>query len=258
MGADSGKEAFEEASQGNSSEAEAVLKRLPTVELYAAVEKEIPFSDRVGALQCGIEFWLSLRVLLSITATVESLIVLLLSLGSAVFFSYFQDINGETLAAKLDFSLLSISLVFPVTFLIQGGFQRRERSIVAMASLKASALQLYMGFLSWNTHRAQNPDGFDERVFQTLASCLRSMEAAIALPTTTRRRHFFTTKGRKFREEIMKRTSLLNNEIRRKLYDLHLCVNELKSRGLPGGEASRLEQYLLFFQQHFEQLQAIK
>ena len=250
-----------EANQGGDGELPAgvpKLERTATVELLAEADKEIPFSDRVGLLQCGIEFWLSLRVLLKITATLESLVVILLSLASSVFFSYFQDKDGGSLAAKLDFTILSISLVFPVTFLIQGGFQRRERAIVAMASLKASAVQYYMGVLIWNTHRKPNLDGYDERVYQILTACIRSMNVAIVQPTTTRRRHFFTKKGVKFREEVMKRTALLNIDIRRKIYDLHLCINELKEEGLPGGEASRLEQYLLFFQREFEQLQAIK
>lgn len=221
-------------------------------------ENQILKTDKIPVLQCGIEFWLSLRVLLHLTFTVETTVVLLLSLGSACLFIFYRNQNGDILAARLDFNLMSIALVFPVTFLIQTGFQRRERALSSLASLKSDFAQFLLGSMVWNSHKDEFSLENTEEIYSTLVHIVKNMKEALSLPTSSRRRHFYTRKGIKFREKVLARVKYLGEDIQRRFLVLHLKVNRMKRNGLPGGEASRLEQYLLFLQEKYEQLLAIK
>eukprot|EP00959_Pyramimonas_sp_CCMP1952_P124642 2606352-Pyramimonas_sp.AAC.1 len=73
------------------------------------------------------------------TCTLESLFVISIAVGSTLFYLHFKsDGDGVPyLASKLDFSTLSIAIVFPLTFSIQQAFSRRENALVALGDFKA-------------------------------------------------------------------------------------------------------------------------
>ena len=95
----------------------------------------------------GVAF--RIRSFLSITATWTALAMVVLSVGATVFCYYFD------LAADLPLSLLSVGIVFPISFGIGHTFSRREYTLREVAYLKAYSLSLYTGARDWP---AQSPE----------------------------------------------------------------------------------------------------
>jgi hypothetical protein len=78
---------------------------------------------------------------------------------------------------KVDTSFLALGTAFPLSFGINVGFQRREKALAALASLKSSCISLY-----WQ-HRCAVPLRVDliyTRAASALVSMLESLPAAAA------------------------------------------------------------------------------
>eukprot|EP00292_Cryptomonas_paramecium_P000132 CAMPEP_0113729556 /NCGR_PEP_ID=MMETSP0038_2-20120614/42627_1 /TAXON_ID=2898 /ORGANISM="Cryptomonas paramecium" /LENGTH=243 /DNA_ID=CAMNT_0000661435 /DNA_START=89 /DNA_END=817 /DNA_ORIENTATION=- /assembly_acc=CAM_ASM_000170 len=50
-------------------------------------------------------------------------------------------------------SIVAVGTIFPLVFSVQASFQRRERALAALASLKGSIFAVYLMFKSWDRER---------------------------------------------------------------------------------------------------------
>ena len=68
--------------------------------------------------------------------SIESFLVI----SNAVIVTFFYCYNYEQYAVKLDFSFLSFSVVFPLTFLINTTFGRRDQALQKLADFRGCVL----------------------------------------------------------------------------------------------------------------------
>jgi len=92
----------------------------------------------------------------------------------------------------------------------------------------------------------------------TLVRTVRLIVAVLCLPTWSTNRHFLTSRGRNFRAKVLQREAEILDHLTLHFAELHHFVEDLKARGLPGNEASRINQYNYLFQTAFEGLLMIK
>jgi hypothetical protein len=190
----------------------------------------------------------------------ESFLTLALAVGSTCFFCYYRTSDGTPLAARLDFSIIGSALVFPVTFLIAETFRRREGAIQRLASIKAILCQIEIAMLTWRWKGSGTDLGteWEDRVHQTLHHIVYTMTAILQLPTWNTNRHIYTAQGRDFKARVIKRERELTRRLGLLFSELHWYVEDLKERGLPANEASRINQYHSILQIDFEALAMVK
>ena len=183
----------------------------------------------------------------------ESFLVMLLACLSTTFFCFYHD-NGQYIAAKLDFTIIGSAIIFPVTFIIGETFRKREAAIQRIADIKALVSQIYTGLLVWRWNGSGTDLGaeWEARVKATLVRIARLMVAVLSLPTWSTNRHFLTRRGQSFRKLVMAREAEILEHMTSHFAEMHYFVEDLKARGLPGNEASRINQFNYFLQANFE------
>ena len=82
--------------------------------------------------------------------TYEALLVAGVSSGSTLFFFYYRDSSDKMLAYNLNWTLLSIALVFPLTMTMQSAFSRREVALVQISTFKANMMSVFLAHLHWD------------------------------------------------------------------------------------------------------------
>ena len=102
-----------------NDEAEAYQKRSETI------------SHRFSSVI--LDFAAAIFVYLINTLSLESF----LAVTNAVLATYFYCRNADEWSAKLDFAFLAFAVVFPLTFLIQSVFSRRDQALQRLADFKA-------------------------------------------------------------------------------------------------------------------------
>eukprot|EP00122_Pirum_gemmata_P005203 Pgem_evm1s4747 len=64
--------------------------------------------------------------------TLEGILIMLNAIGATCFYLFHTDENGKLLSTRLDFSLLGFAVIFPLTFLMNQAFSRRESSLTQL------------------------------------------------------------------------------------------------------------------------------
>jgi len=208
------------------------------------------------------------------TWTLESMLVISIAVGSTLFYLHYkrEDEGVPYLASKLDFSTLSIAIVFPLTFSIQQAFSRRENALVALGDFKALLCNIHLALVTWDftpgcgvskpptkwSGRQYLPHDFEDQCHAMATSCLNELIDYLRAPVVTRARHMVLG-GYKAKAKIGWDTERMVAEriecLIEKSFEL---VEILKERGLPGNEAARINQYNMFLQQRFEKLRNFK
>ena len=99
---------------------------------------------------------------------------------------------------------------------------------------------------------------WEDRVHETLHNIINAMCMILKLPTWNTNRHIYTKQGREFKARVIKRERELTRRLSYYYSQLHWFVEDLKDRGLPANEASRINQYNSILQGDFEALAMVK
>ena len=102
----------------------------------AAAHREANARNVHVAKNVVLDFLAALYVYITNTLNMETLLVLLNAASATIYFL----LNHERFAVKLDFSFLAFSVVFPLTFLIQSTFNRREVALQRIVDFKSAVL----------------------------------------------------------------------------------------------------------------------
>lgn len=193
----------------------------------------------------------------------EAILVITNTVIATYYFCYF----AEDYAVKLDFAFLSMAVVFPLTFLIQSTFSRRDAALSRLADFKSAVLSsvLFEFSVDWATKdgdpvggRAQLPLQFNKNVLRDYDELLQLVYEYLSMPVVTHARHVvFFHKRAKVKHVHALQNDLLK-QINDNMFDLMMHTEEMRSAGFPTGEASRLDQYHQYLQQRFEQLRILK
>jgi len=178
---------------------------------------------------------------------------------------YFCSRAGD-FAVKLDFSFLAFSVVFPLTFLVQASFSRRDQALSRLADFKSCVQStcLLTLLVDWpcgselTGGRQTMPSQFNMNVAQDSKELLKLVYEYLSMPVVSHARNIVFSKQRL----TTKRVHALQNDIIKRIndviFDFHLHTEEMRKYGFPSGEASRLHQYHQYLQQRFEQLRQLK
>jgi hypothetical protein len=181
--------------------------------------------------------------------------------------TYFYCVYAEEYAVKLDFAFLSLAVVFPLTFLIQSTFARRDLALLRLLDFKSAVLSSALFELSvdWESSdgkrvggRAELPPGFNKNVLFDYEELLQLVYQYLSMPSVSHARYLvFFPKQRKSRRIHALQNDLLK-KINDNMYDLMMHTEAMRSAGFSSGEASRLAQYHQYIQQRFEHLRTLK
>eukprot|EP00511_Aplanochytrium_stocchinoi_P002520 CAMPEP_0204826658 /NCGR_PEP_ID=MMETSP1346-20131115/4286_1 /ASSEMBLY_ACC=CAM_ASM_000771 /TAXON_ID=215587 /ORGANISM="Aplanochytrium stocchinoi, Strain GSBS06" /LENGTH=422 /DNA_ID=CAMNT_0051954763 /DNA_START=143 /DNA_END=1411 /DNA_ORIENTATION=- len=213
------------------------------------------------------DYLASFYIFLNHTITLESLLILTNTAGATAFYLWYQTKESEFIAAKLDFSLVAVAVVFPLTFLLQQVFQRREAALQVFAEFRAILQNITFSFLNWNFSISVNGKGhfdgrryltvdFEERVVENCLKIARLLEKYLQEPEATRARHILVHRS-KFCEGKMNEVRM-HSKFLELLDNSYSFVEEMKIRGMPANEAARVNQYHWFLQARFERLRNFK
>ncbi|CAK9007331.1 Uncharacterized protein SCF082_LOCUS9411 [Durusdinium trenchii] len=202
------------------------------------------------------------------TMNLEGAVVLVNAVAVTVFYLEFDEgSTGLFLASKLDFSILAFAVVFPLTFLMQQAYTRREGALTALATLRAVLIHISMSTLMWdfaeiNTKRWKGretlPKNFNTRVRDAHCELLHLLYHFLSLPTVSKARNQVFPVHKERLRKVHDLQNSLSQQFAvnfREMYDL---VEVLKAHGLPGNEAARINQYHWFVQREFEFLKQFK
>jgi len=199
------------------------------------------------------------------TLGIETIIVVLNTIAATHFFCE----NSENYAVKLDFSLLAFSVIFPLSFLIQSTFSRRDQALMHLADYRSTILSCCLLTLTvdWPRlsvkgstcdGRLDLPDNFDTAVVINCQKLVRLSYEYLTMPSVTRARNvvFSCEKLR------TKRIRALQNNIIKQLndlmFDFYQHTEVMRKYGFTSSEASRVNQYHSYLQNRFEKLKCLK
>jgi len=98
--------------------------------------------------------------------TFDIVVLTMVSVCAVCFFYYYhgegthKDGTEHMLAYNLNWTLMSITLVFPLTMTMSEAFRRRESALTQLVSFKSNVISLYLGHMDWDwyTIPSEKPD----------------------------------------------------------------------------------------------------
>lgn len=205
-------------------------------------------------------------VLSALITQLEAMLSICISVALTVYLH--ETTNPSFNGDSLDWVLLSFAVITPISATINMAFNRRERALVEIASMRASCASLYESHAMWGwTWKGNNASGRPEEVnslehsdecLRTLANICIYTARYLTLPNCTRARHKTTKSGRHEAEETFDVAAELVVHIETEKYKLGTLCEYLKSKGLPGNEAARMRQWERFLIENFEKLRIVK
>ena len=166
-------------------------------------------------------------------------------------------------------NFISIAVVWPVTQGISIGFSRRESALTEFGNLLATMRSVWESLHTW---QIKDKDGEWRRVAESFEDkesqlayrrlfdeLLVSIVAYFGLPRTQRARHtvgicLARAEEAEIKELLREQRSVVDKAIGR----MRRMVQDMKVKGLPGGEAHRLDQYVSLMNTAFEKLVFLK
>jgi len=142
--------------------------------------------------------------------------------------------ESRGLAAEMPTTIISIAVIFPITFSINAAYVRREEALRYFASLKASAAGLYYA------HRDWLPGDTDPHAMRG-RRVVRDLIMAVQNYLSTEREE----KGAKL-SDVYGAMSAVSHSI-----------EEMRAAGMSGSEVSRVNQYLRMIVNDFELMRNI-
>ena len=79
----------------------------------------------------------------------ESVVVAIAAAGWPCFF-YYYELNGHRLAFTLSWTLVSLAVIFQLSFTLAAVYKRREAALVSMASFKSNSICILLAHRDWD------------------------------------------------------------------------------------------------------------
>ena len=158
-----------------------------------------------------------------------------------------------------------MAIVFPLHFLLDQTFKRREQALAELAQVKGLVANITLSLLTWDfpsvvtrkyDGRSYLPPDFNHHVLNNSVNLLITLKTYLKAPTVTRNANmvlFFNrvVEGKKVEEATMQK---LLQHVNFSYY----LVEVMKERGLPPNEASRVNGYHTSLVSHIERLRNFK
>ena len=205
------------------------------------------------------------------------------SAGSTCFFYFYKpsDSINQHLVFNLNWTMLSIALIFPLTMTITETFRRREQALNQLNNLKTNILSLFLAHSDWDFYsfpdkdrpvlsgrndrdskeggrlKSQEPD-HALKLLVVLEHFIDVLFTIMSAPRVSQAKHFYLTRGTKQRETVSSLKSGLDDCAITLIHDISKFGETFKRYGLPAGEKSRLTSFENAFLLAYIQLRSLK
>lgn len=137
--------------------------------------------------------------------------------------------------ADFPLTLVGIAIVFPVVFSIDSAYKRRERALIYLAEMKGHMQALFLASRDWLVNSRES---FDDEMKSNLSEIYDLL------------RGLLMTHNKKQRE--------IELRLNESLSSLSRLTQYFREKGLPGGDISRINQYVSKIAISIENLKAIR
>jgi len=175
---------------------------------------------------------------------------------------------GQEVAVNMNWTIVSLAVVFPISQGIGMGFKRREQALSQFGDLFGNMRAVWGACHTWTVCNEgqwcrvielQNPDLTDshERLSELFEEFLAALISYLDVPRGGRAHHAFECgQAEKTQFDLVSQQQRLG--VDRCIGRMRRLVQSLKELGLTGGEAHRLDQYLSKVGIAFEKLTYLK
>ncbi len=170
-------------------------------------------------------------------------------------------------AVRLDLGLMTTAVIFPLSFLLQQSFQRREAALMQLSLLRSSVSTIAMvtftadwpckGGPSWDG-RMQMPSGFNRMAYHNFKSLVYLIYAYLSMPTVGYARHRVISSQRRDTRRVHAAQNDILKRVAAKLGDISMHTELMKRHGFPATEASRVVNFVSTMSDRFELLKVVK
>lgn len=164
-----------------------------------------------------------------IIINIKALFVIGLSIACTIICLHYEVKADLPLAV-----IISMAVVFPIVFSIGGAYTRRETALRDYSNLKGHSRSIYLAARDW----------FEKESPEHTTECKKIIKDLF----TAMRTYFGSPKSQ----------ALINEkQVYHNFSKLSKYINEMRQRGLPAGEMSRVNQYISKMMEAFENLKHV-
>lgn len=225
---------------------------------------------RRNARSCGanaLDLLGSCYIALASTFTAHSL----LGCALAVTYTVAYWALAPNLAINMNWNIVSLAVIFPISQCIGMGFSRRERALSEFGHMLGNVRAIWAAVQSWQLKNDQgrfvraimsfeDPELAGHQVRALFEEFLTALAAYFAVERWNRARHNAPCchRDNEEQQELIAIAHEQRLRVDHAIGRMQRLVQQLKIQGLPGGEAHRVDQYVSKVGISFEQLCVIK
>lgn len=178
----------------------------------------------------------------------------------------------------MSWTLLTFAVVTPLSASVGMAFNRREKALTFLKTIRSSMINMYIAHVSWDWPKRGQPESgrkectvigsdakekvdwvaYGDEVLNGLLGLIEELRMMLLLPTSSRARHKVLPKGIQEAQDIHEVSERIHKSLVRRMVTLSAQCEYLKLQGLPGNEASRIRQWETFILDGIEGLRQIK
>lgn len=272
------KEANGSSEQAASGDANAAMPASPASSLTQDVEAIHQRYDSTGPhtalILPIINFVSSLIVIATRLIGLDAVVSMALSAGLTVYVYNATEENGTFDGGVMSWTLLTFAVVTPLSASVGMAFNRREKALVYLKTIRSSMINMYLAHVSWDWPKRGQPESgreactdakekedwvaYGDEVLSGLLGLIEELRMMLLLPTSSRARHKVLPKGIEEAQDIHEVSERIHKSLVGRMAALSAQCEYLKLQGLPGNEASRIRQWEQFILDSIEGLRQIK
>ena len=225
-----------------------------------------------------INFVSSLIVIITRLIGLDAVVSMALSAGLTVYVYNATEENATFDGGVMSWTLLTFAVVTPLSASVGMAFNRREKALVYLKTIRSSMINMYIAHVSWDWPKRGQPKtgreactvigseekekvdwvAYGDEVLNGLLGLIEELRMMLLLPTSSRARHKVLPKGIREAQDIHDVSENIHKSLVGRMAALSTQCEYLKLQGLPGNEASRIRQWEQFILDSVEGLRQIK
>lgn len=223
-----------------------------------------PSRDALPNCVIGVNIVANFILALEVVFSSECLVGCALAIAYTLLYYYY----GMYLAINMSWNLVSLAVIFPISQGIGMGFKRREQALGEFGNMLGHVRSLWGAVHCWKASvngsyvrvldTYEDPEAAQRSIGELFERLFAGLIAYFDVERTGRARQATNIHGREearlLQETMRKRSHYVGNCFAR----LQRLVQDLKTHGLPGGEAHRLDQYISKAGVAFDRLTMLK
>ena len=225
-----------------------------------------------------VNFVSSLIVIVTRLIGLDAVVSMALSAGLTVYVYNVTEENATFDGGVMSWTLLTFAVVTPLSASVGMAFNRREKALTYLKTIRSSVINIYIAHASWDWPKRGKPESgreactviestknekvdwvaYGDEVLNGVFGLIEELRMILLLPTSSRARHKVLPKDIREAQDIHKVSERIHKSLVGRMAALSAQCEYLKLQGLPGNEASRIRQWEQFILDSIEGLRQIK